>query len=354
MRAPWLLAARYARGGRSAELSSDTIRAGSSVRIRRAALWLMAVIVLAVLPSIVPSGYGRTLLVFVSLYAMASLGLQLLMGYAGQVSLGQGAFWGLGAYGYAILCVKEGVPPWLALAAAALASTAVAYAIGAPILRLRGHQLALATLAFATILATLFNQVTPLTGGAIGLPGIPSLAVGGFTFNTDLRFAYLAEAFVLAAMVASHNVMRSRIGRALRALSSNEQPAASLGVDVASHKLHVFAGSAALASLAGSLYAAYLTYVSPDAFGVFLSVQILLMAAVGGLATVWGAPVGAAAVVLLSQLFDTLSHGLPSGTETILESVVFGLVLAAIMITMPQGLVRGVLVRWRVRQIRTA
>ncbi len=304
----------------------------------RTLVWLVSLIaVIAILPKVVPGGFSLTLLIFISLYAMVALGLQLVLGYAGQISIGQGAFMGIGAYGYAILTVKQHVPPWPALVGAAIVNVAIAYFIGKPILRLQGHQLALATLAFGIIMATIFAQATGLTGGAIGIGGIPNLSVASFAFNDDLRNAYLSEAFALASLVIAHNMMRSRVGRALQALKANPAAAESLGVDVAAHRLHIFAFSALLASLAGSLYAAYLTYISPDAFTIFLSVEILVMAAVGGMATVWGAPVGAAAIFLLHDVLDNLSKTLPSGTVSILQTVIFGFVLVAIMIFAPQG-----------------
>ena len=308
--------------------------------------WLAPLILLAaILPRVVPGSFALTLLIFISLYCMVALGLQLVLGYAGQISIGQGAFMGIGAYGYAILTTKQHLPPWPALVAAAVINVAIAYVIGKPILRLQGHQLALATLAFGIIMGTIFAQASGLTGGAVGLGAIPNLAVGGFSFGTDLRNAYLAEGFAIASLLLSHNMMRSRIGRALQALNASAPAAESLGVDVAGLKLHIFAFSALLASLAGSLYAAYLTYISPDAFTLFLSVEVLVMAAVGGMATVWGAPIGAAAIFLLHDELDNLSKGLPSGTVSILQTVIFGAVLVAIMIFMPEGLTRGVLDR---------
>ncbi|HEX6512106.1 MAG TPA: branched-chain amino acid ABC transporter permease [Chloroflexota bacterium] len=306
------------------------------------AAWLAPLLLLAaVLPRIVPGSFALTLLIFISLYSMVALGLQLVMGYAGQISIGQGAFMGIGAYGYAILTTKQHLPAWPALIAAALINLAIAYIIGVPILRLAGHQLALATLAFGIIMGTIFAQATGLTGGAIGISAIPNLAVGGFNFGSDLRNAYLAEGFAIASLVLSHNMMRSRVGRALQALKASPPAAESLGVDVAGHRLHIFAFSALLASLAGSLYAAYLTYISPDAFTIFLSVEILVMAAVGGMATVWGAPIGAAAIFLLHDELDNAAKGLPAGSVSILQTVIFGVVLVIIMIFMPDGLTRG-------------
>ncbi|HLQ34581.1 MAG TPA: branched-chain amino acid ABC transporter permease [Chloroflexota bacterium] len=320
------------------------------MRARRAALWIAPLLALAILPRLLPGSFALTVLTLICLYSSVALGLQLLMGYAGQISLGQGAFFGIGAYAYGILAVKFHVSPWPALVAAALINGAIAYVIGKPILRLSGHQLALATLAFGIIVATLFNQMAGLTGGALGLGGIPHLSVGSFRFDSDLRNAYLAEGFAAAMLILAHNMMRSRVGRALQALSANEQAAASLGVDVAGHKLHIFALSAVFASLAGTLYASYLSFVSPDAFSIFTSVQVLVMAAVGGIATVWGAPLGAATIFLLREGLAALAKGLPSGSDTVLQMIVFGLILVTIMIFLPQGLTRGLLDVWRARR----
>ncbi len=296
------------------------------MRARRAALWIAPLLALAILPRLLPGSFALTVLTLICLYSSVALGLQLLMGYAGQISLGQGAFFGIGAYAYGILAVKFHVSPWPALVAAALINGAIAYVIGKPILRLSGHQLALATLAFGIIVATLFNQMAGLTGGALGLGGIPHLSVGSFRFDSDLRNAYLAEGFAAAMLILAHNMMRSRVGRALQALS------------------------AVFASLAGTLYASYLSFVSPDAFSIFTSVQVLVMAAVGGIATVWGAPLGAATIFLLREGLAALAKGLPSGSDTVLQMIVFGLILVTIMIFLPQGLTRGLLDVWRARR----
>ncbi|MDE3075925.1 MAG: branched-chain amino acid ABC transporter permease [Chloroflexota bacterium] len=322
------------------------------MKARTAALLVAGLVILALLPRTLGGGFAMTVFILICLYSSLALGLQLLMGYAGQISLAQGAFFGIGAYAYGLLAVKLNIPPWPALALAALVNAALAYLIGKPILRLAGHQLALATLALAIIVGSLFNQVVDLTGGPQGLGGIPNLAVGSFAFNSDLRNAYLAEISAVGMLLVAHNMMRSRIGRALRALSSSESAASSLGIDVAGHKLHIFALSAVMASISGSLYGAYLTFISPDAFTLFTSVEILLMAAVGGIATVWGAPLGVAVIFLLREGLDAVSGGLPNGSQTVLQMIVFGLILAGIMIVLPDGLTRGLLNLWQLRRFR--
>src|SRR5690606_19651608 len=191
-------------------------------------------------------------------------------------------------------------------------------------LRLRGPQLALATLVLGIIASTVFMQATWLTGGALGLGNIPPLTIAGFAFAGDMRNAYLSLITAFAMLVVADNIMRSRFGRCLKALSVDEQVAASLGIDTLRQKLGVFVVSAALTGLGGTLYASYLSYISPDAFTFILSVELLLMAIVGGLGTIWGAPAGAALVVLLGQTMDALSRHLPPGSDVMLKSIAFG------------------------------
>ena len=289
--------------------------------------------------------YYTSLGIVVGIYTIVVVGLCLLMGYAGQVSLGHAAFYGLGAFTSGILTVRLGVSPWLALVAGAALCAAIAFATGHPIFSLRGPYLALATLAFGIVVYVLFVEVKDLTGGPMGLPGIPPLAVGGFAFDSDLRFYYLVWAACLGVLTFSRNLVRSRPGRALRAIHGDEEAAASLGIDVAAYKVKIFVLSAVYASLAGSLYAHYVTFVSPQPFGFTFSVKLLTMVAVGGLASIWGSIFGAAAVTLLSALLQPFGE---------LDVVVFGLILMVIMIYLPRGLARGLLDLRDSRRLRRA
>lgn len=290
------------------------------------------------LPLLLPTKFALAIVAFIGFYSLATLGLQLLMGYAGQISVGHAAFFGIGAYAYGALTTRAGAPGWVALVGAAVLNAAIAWLIGRPIFRLRGPQLALATLVLGIIAGTVFMQAERLTGGALGMGEIPPLAIGGFAFNTDLRNAYLALCVALAVLVLASNLMRYSPGRRLRALSADENVAASLGVDVGRHKLAVFVASGVLTGLGGTLYASYLTYISPDAFTFLLSVELLLMSVLGGMRSIWGAPLGAATVVLLVQFLDYLSRHLPAGSDVILKSVVFGACLVLVITFLPNGL----------------
>jgi len=296
--------------------------------------WPLALGIALLLALPLAGTYYTSLAIVIGIHTMVAVGLCLLMGYAGQVSLGHAAFYGLGAFTSGILTVRFGVSPWLALLAGAVGCAAIAYATGYPIFSLRGPYLALATLAFGIIVYVLFVEVKELTGGPQGLPGIPPLAVAGFAFDSDLKVYYLVWAACLAVLGFSHNLVRSRPGRALRAVHGNEEAARSLGIDVDAYKVKVFVLSAVYASLAGSLYAHYVTFVSPQPFGFMFSVKLLTMVAVGGLASVWGGIFGATTVTLLSAFLGSFGD---------LDVVVFGLILIAIMVYMPQGVTRWLL-----------
>lgn len=292
-------------------------------------------------PLVFTSQYHLSVGVFIAIHAIVTIGLCLLMGYAGQISLGHAAFYGLGAYLTGVLTTRLGLNPWAAMAAGIVLTGALAYAVGRPILRLRGHYLAMVTLAFGIIVYLAFVEFTDLTGGPSGLPGIPRLRLGGFVFDSDRKFFYLAWAFVIGVLLVSLNVVNSRVGRALRSIHGSEIAAETLGVDSADYKLKVFTLSAMYAALAGSLYAHYLSFVSPPTFGFIASVEFVVMAAVGGLASVWGAPFGAAAVTLLSEGIRELMPRLLTYASGEHEVIAYGLLLILIMVFVPEGLTVG-------------
>lgn len=282
------------------------------------------------------------LLTFIAINTMVTLGLCLLMGYTGQVSLGQTAFYGIGAYISAILSKTHGVNPWLAMVIAAAAAGLFAYVIGFPIFRLRGNYLAMATLGLGLVVYTLFRELGSLTGGPDGMSGIPYLSIGGLEFNTPITKYILVWLFCLAALLVSQNIIRSRTGRALRAIHGSEAAAQSVGIDLSRYKIKIFVLSAVYASIAGSLYVHTLRFVNPTPFSFMASVMIVTMAVVGGLASIWGALFGTAVVRILSN--EVL---LRFGS---LDIIVYGLILMVVMIFVPQGLfvgLRDTWLRWR-------
>jgi branched-chain amino acid transport system permease protein len=297
---------------------------------------LLAVAVLAIFLALVPqtgSIYILSVLITIAIHSIVVVGLCLLMGYAGQVSLGNAAFYGLGAYISGILSGHLGISPWIGMVVAAVATGAVAWIVGWPIFRLRGNYLAMATLGFGIIVNILFVELKPLTGGPSGLPyPVPSLSIGPLVFDSDFSFYYLAWAMCLGLLLLARNIVRSRSGRALKAIHTSETAAGSLGIDVAQMKVKVFVLSAVYASLAGSLYAHYVAFVSPQPFGFLFSVNLLVMAVVGGLASIWGALLGAAAIKVLGEFLHRWGD---------FDVIVFGLILMVVIMFLPDGLNRG-------------
>lgn len=275
--------------------------------------------------------------VLLALTATVTIGVSLLMGHAGQVSLGHGAFYACGAYAAGILAT-QGAPTWLALLLAPLAATAVATIVGVPLLILRGHHLAFATLALHLISLSLISELS-ITGGDVGLQGIPRLSIAGFTFSTVRSYAYLSGVALLSTVVVARNILASRPGRALRALSSSEVAAASSGIAVGYYKLAVFALSASFAGLAGGVYAFYVGYLAPGSFPLMLSIEYIVMAAVGGLGRVSGALAGSTVVFLLVHGLSRVAtlNGMPSTAPIILSYAVYAVLLISAVLFLPGG-----------------
>ncbi|TDD14330.1 branched-chain amino acid ABC transporter permease [Nonomuraea diastatica] len=308
--------------------------------IRLVAGLLIAAVTLA-LPAVLDDS-ALAVYILLGLAAMVTVGVSLLMGYAGQVSLGQGAFYAIGAYTAALLALN-GVPPLAGLVAAPVVAALSALVIGTPLLRLRGHHLAFATLAMQLILLSLAGQLE-FTGGDIGLQAIPQFSIGSFEATGAATYAYLTWAGLALVMLVTRNVITSRPGRALRALATSETAAASSGIPVGRYKLVVFALSAAFAGLAGGIYCFYTGYVAPGSFPVLISIQYIVMAVVGGLGTIWGAVVGASAITLLLQALNTLGAlpGMPTYAPSVLSYAVYALVLIVVVLFLPQGLLPAV------------
>jgi len=270
------------------------------------------------------------IMVFAGIYSLITIGLSLLMGYAGQISLGHAAFFGIGAYSSAILTARFGMNPWGCMLIGALLAAVMALLIGTPSLKLKGHYLAMATLAFGIIVFIVFNEETEWTGGPDGMSGIPGLALAGLALDTVEKYYYLVWTIVLGVFIFTCNIIQSRSGRALRAIHVSEAAASAMGVNVARFKVMVFIYSAMLASLAGSLYAHYLNFINPSTFDLFFAIKLLIMISLGGTHSIWGAIIGALLVAFLS--FEWL-HFFEE-----FEILVYGAVLLLITIFLPEGL----------------
>ncbi|MFP5257705.1 MAG: branched-chain amino acid ABC transporter permease [Acidobacteriota bacterium] len=310
---------------------------------RNAAQAALFFVLLLAVPSALPNEYYLSICILGSLNAVIAVGLNLLMGYAGQVSLGHAAFYGLGAYATAICTSRFGLPIPVGMAAGVSLATVVAWIVAAPTLKLKGNYLAMATLGFGIIVSIVFNEAVDQTGGPSGYVGIPRLALFGYVFATD-RSYYTLMAVVLALVVLlALNLMKSRTGRALRALHVSEKAAASLGVDIAGHKRFIFVLSAALAGLAGVLYAHYLSFIAPASFGFSFSVQLVVMVVLGGMASVWGSVAGAFFLTALPEALREFED---------IDILVYGAILVLTIMFLPDGLAGGI--KRLVRKLRRA
>jgi branched-chain amino acid transport system permease protein len=278
------------------------------LRGRGAALGgLIALAVAAVLPLLIDEGGVLSSLVIAFILFIAVLGLDVVMGFAGQVSLGQAGFMAVGGYTAAILAATYGWPPLLGVLAGIALSLVCAIALALVTMRLRGAYLALATLTFGLLIDSLTVGMTETTGGPSGLVGIPSFAIGTVTFETPLKMYYLVLALIALLVLALAGGMRSSFGRALQAIRTDQMAAAALGINVPLYKTAAFAIAAALASLSGSLYAFDFHFLSPEMVSTPRSFEMIAMLVLGGEGTLVGGIVGAVLITLLPTLFQPLA-----------------------------------------------
>jgi len=290
---------------------------------------LVLAAVLLVLPLFLPNSFYFDIVNRMAINAVLALGLNLLIGFAGQISLGHAAFFGIGAYASAVLTVHYAWPPLAAMAAGAVVASALAAVIAPPIFRLRGHYLAMATLGLGIIVAIVLKNEGQLTGGPDGMSLAP-FAVFGREIYGERQWYWLFAGLLLFSVWACLNLIDSPFGRALRALHGSEVAAKVAGVDIARYKAAIFVLSAFFASIMGSLTAHYIGFVTPNLADFFHSIELVTMVVVGGMASVFGSVVGAALLTALPQALVSFE-----GWET----VVFGLILVGFMIFLPKGLV---------------
>ena len=283
-------------------------------------------------PYLLPD-YYHSVLIVAGLFAILSMGLNLLMGYAGQVSLGHAAFYGLSAYASGILTTTYHWPVPAGMAAGVLLSGVTAALIGIPTLKLKGHYLAMGTLGFGVIVYIVFNEAVSLTLGPSGFTGIPRLSAFGKTFSSDLEYYFVVWGTAFLLFVLARNLVRSRMGRALRAIHTSESAASVLGVDVPRYKAFVFVLSAVYAGIAGALYAHFVTFVSPGSFSFHASIQVVTMVVLGGMASLWGALAGAIFLTVLPEWLRAIED---------YDILVYGAILILTMRFLPGGLAEGV------------
>jgi branched-chain amino acid transport system permease protein len=286
-------------------------------------------VVLALLPLVFPSAYYYRIGALVLIFALAVLGLNLLMGFAGQVSLGHGGFLGIGAYAVAIGPTHLGVPSWLSLVLGSVLAAMIAFVVGKPILRLKGHYLAVATLGFGLLVSIVLTNEAGWTGGPDGM-SVPRLAIADWRLRGAETWYWTAGVCFLLGVWLALNLIESSTGRALRAIHDSEVAARVLGVDVARKKLTVFVISAVYASVAGSLLALLNGHITPDAAGFLRSIELVAMVVLGGMGSPFGSLLGAAVLIVLPQAL-TVFHEY--------EQALLGAVVMGVMIFMRQGIV---------------
>ncbi|MFI4981825.1 MAG: branched-chain amino acid ABC transporter permease [Nevskiales bacterium] len=293
-------------------------------------LFVLGAIILAA-GLLVAGSYPKTMLIFSMINAVAAIGLCLLFGYGGQISLCQGGLLGLGAYTAADLVQKLGVDPLLALAGSAILPAVFGWLVARPLLRLSSHYLAMATLALGLILSIFYAQLVFLTGGAdTGISELARFAPLGLPLGTTNAMFWVSGVALVLAMAVAVNLIHSRVGRALRAIRSAEIPASSLGIDTVRYKVAIFSLAAGMAGLAGGLYAFFTRAFNSSGFEVGLSIDLLITVLVGSVRNPWGAVVGAFVITILPAFLEGFDR---------YRLFSYGVLMTAIMIFMPDGLV---------------
>jgi branched-chain amino acid transport system permease protein len=293
---------------------------------------IVAGIIVVILPYFFPSAYYYRVGALVFIFALAVVGLNLLMGFAGQVSLGHAGFLGIGAYSVVIGPVYFALPSWLCLLLGATVSGVVAFLVGRPILRLKGHYLAVATLGFGLLVAIVLTNEAGWTGGPDGMT-VPKLTVFNWQVRGSEAWYWIAGATLVGGFVLALNLIESPTGRALQAIHDSEIAALMLGIDVSRKKVTIFVISAIYASIAGSYLAFFNGHITPDVSGFLRSIELVAMVVLGGMGSVAGSLVGAAVLVVLPQAL-TIFHEY--------EQALLGLVLMVFMIFLRRGIVPSI------------
>ncbi len=297
-------------------------------------------LVIVVLQFFFTNNFHYDVAINIGLAAIACIGLNLLIGYTGQISLGHAGFFGLGAYSSAILTDTYGWPPLAAMLAGMVLVGVLSFVLARPILKLKGHYLAMATLGMGIIISIVLNQEVDLTGGPDGM-SVPAFSVLGWQPQGEAAWYWLVSGVLIVAVWLALNLIDSPLGRALRAVHGSEVAAETAGVDTTKYKVMIFVVSALYASLAGSLFAHYNGFLTPVVAEFFTSIQFVTMVVFGGMASVFGSIFGAVILTSLPQLLTVLHD---------YEHLVFGLLLMLTMIFLPKGFLPSLLALIRRRR----
>lgn len=300
---------------------------------------LAIAVIVALLPLALHSSFYLRVVTLVFIFSLVVVGLNLLMGFAGQVSLGHAGFFGIGAYAVAVGPTSLGLPSWLALAGGAVLAGFLAFIVGRPVLRLRGHYLAVATMGLGLLVAMVFNNEAAWTGGPDGML-VPHLSLFGWRVHGPQSWYWVTGVSLVIGAWIAVNVIASPTGRALRAIHDSEVAARVLGVDVARYKLIAFVLSAMYAAIAGSYFSLFDGLITPESAGFLRSIEFVTMAVLGGLGSIVGSIVGAATLTVLPQLLTVFQD---------YEHIVLGLVMIVVMVFLPVGIVPSLVAALRRR-----
>ncbi len=301
------------------------------------AYWFLGglAVVMVLLPVIAPGSFYLRVAALVYINAIAVIGLNLLMGYAGQVSLGHAGFFGIGAYTVTLGPAVFRLPVWASLVAGVVFSGVLAFIVGRPILKLRGFYFAVATLGLGLLIWMFFNNQSDLTGGPNGMQ-VPRLVLFGWRAAGTFTWYWISAATLAFAAWLALNLINSPTGRAFRAIHDSEIAARTLGVDIARYKLLAFVLSAVYGAVAGSYLSLFDGFVTPDSASFLRSIEFVVMAVLGGLGSIFGSIVGAALLVVLPQALTSFHE---------YEEIVLGLIMIVFMIFLPTGIVPSSLAR---------
>lgn len=310
-------------------------------------LVLTAILILAVvLPLIIKDAYSRHLLVLFLIFSLLSLSLDIIIGYLGEVTFGQAAFFGVGSYTSALLSMESGVPVFLSILLAGIAASMIGFFVGYVSLRIKGPYFAIFTLCIGMILFTGVLNWVELTRGPMGIPEIPPPTIKlpylkAFSFTTEISFYYLTLLLTLIFIYVIHSLFRSATGRAIIALRENENLATSIGINPFTFKVIAVCFSTFLAGIAGALYAHYIKFISPDILGFHYMTVILTMVIIGGKGMIVGPIVGALLMTILPEYLRM---------ATTLRELIFGFFLIICIIFIPEGICR--ILKTRFRELR--
>ena len=294
---------------------------------------VLAVAAALLFPQLGVKNYYLHIAVLSLLHILLALGLNLIAGYAGQLSLAHAAFFGIGAYTTALLTLNQHWSFWLAAPIGAVVAGLVAVAIGLPTLRLKGPYFVISSMGFGEIVRLIFLNWQSVTRGPNGLPGIPApdpinLGFVKLTFESRMESYYLILFVLFGVLILYYNLVNSRIGRALRAIRNDYIAAQVMGIHIAFYRILAFAGGAALAGLTGALYSGYIRFISPDTFTSGESINILIMMVIGGMGTIVGPIIGAVAITYLLETMRVFAE---------YRLVIYGLLMFVVILYMPQG-----------------